>query len=335
MIVDGRIAFVTGLCLGEMWEGAPERNRAAWRDTGVEMRGPAVAEVAAAFADSWASIGDPLSVGEIVPDHELEVAGDMAVRVVASKPGGASLYRLDPLVASLARRNLWLTDAYFAGTAPYVQALGAAAQDGVDVRLLVPGPGSDIPVMQTVSRMGYRSLLEAGVRVFEWNGPMLHAKTAVADGRWARVGSTNLNLQSWIGNRELDLVVENAGFAAAMEEMFADDLTNSTEIVLKTRRRVATAGDVRMRRPPRAGGSATRAAAGALRIGNALGAALAARRVHQETERMLMFQGALGLVIVALLGFAWPKLLAWPLALLFLWFAFALVAQSLKKGKRP
>ena len=168
-----------------------------------------------------------------------------AARVVASTPGSASLYRLDPLVASLARRTLWLTDAYFAGTSIYVQALRAAAEDGVDVRLLVPGPGSDIPLVQAISRAGYRALLRSGVRVFEWNGPMLHAKTAVADARWARVGSTNLNLSSWVGNRELDLVIENEAFGQAMEEMFALDLTNSTEIVLEPRHRVRPAGGVR------------------------------------------------------------------------------------------
>ena len=135
--------------------------------------------------------------------------GEVALRVVAATSGTAGLFRLDTLVAALARKTLWLTDAYYAGTSAYVQALRAAARDGVDVRLLVPGRGSDIALMQAISRAGYRPLLEAGVRVFEWNGPMLHAKTAVADARWARVGSTNLNLASWIGNRELDVVVED------------------------------------------------------------------------------------------------------------------------------
>ena len=223
---------------------------------------------------------------------------------MASTPGTAGLYRLDPLVASLARRTLWLTDAYFAGTSSYVQALRAAAQDGVDVRLLVPGAGSDVPMMQAVSRAGYRALLEAGVRIFEWNGPMLHAKTAVADARWARVGSTNLNLASWIGNRELDVVVENAAFGRRMEEMFQDDLGNATEIVLRRWARVRPAGDVRVPRVRGAGGSATRAAAGALRIGNALGSVLAARRVHGPAERWLMAEGGLLLAVLAGVGFA-------------------------------
>ncbi|MBK5256309.1 MAG: cardiolipin synthase B [Vicinamibacteria bacterium] len=333
LVVDGQIAFVTGLCVGKMWEGSPERKRAAWRDTGVSLRGPAVSEVAIAFASSWAATGPPLPANETTLVEPPPRVGEIDVRVVASTPGSASLYRLDPLVASLARRTLWLTDAYFAGTSVYVQALGAAASDGVDVRLLVPGPGSDIPLMQRISRSGYRALLELGVRVFEWNGPMLHSKTAVADARWARVGSTNLNLSSWMGNRELDVVIENEKFGQAMEEMFAADLSNSTEIVLQTRRRVRPAGGVHMKRPPRAGGSGGRAAAGALRLGNAIGSALAAKRIHHPAERGLMGHGAIFLGALALVGFVWPRLLAWPLAAICLWFALALVARALR-GKR-
>ena len=140
----------------------------------------------------------------------------MSVRVIAGMPGTAELYRLDQLIAAASRRTLWLTDAYFVGTTAYVQALRAAARDGVDVRLLVPG-ATDIWVLRGLSRVGYRPLLEGGVRVYEWNGSMLHAKTAVADGRWARVGSTNLNLQSWMGNWELDVAIEDEGFAGQMQ----------------------------------------------------------------------------------------------------------------------
>lgn len=336
LVVDGQIAFVTGLCVGKMWEGTPERGQAPWRDTGVSLQGPAVAEVALAFASSWEATGHPLPEAELVPPGAGAPAGDVDVRVVASTPGSASIYRLGPLVASLARRNLWLTDAYFAGTTVYVNALGAAAADGVDVRLLVPGPGSDIPFMQMISRAGYRALLEAGVRVFEWNGPMLHAKTAVADARWARVGSTNLNLSSWMANRELDLVIENDHFGQAMEAMFLEDLSHSTEIVLELRRKVRPAGGKTGRRPPRAGGSATRAAAGALRLGNSIGSALTAKRLHQPTERWLMAKGAGVLSIIAVLGFLWPRLLAWPLAAICLWFSVALIARALRrKPARP
>lgn len=341
LVVDSHVAFVTGLCIGTRWEGAPERGLPGWRDTGLEVRGPAVAEVAHAFADTWAATGVPLLTDEVSSAPSL-VAGDVDLRVVASTPGTGGLYRLDPLVASLARRTLWLTDAYFAGTSSYVQALRAAAQDGVDVRLLVPGPGSDVPLMQAVSRAGYRALLEAGVRVFEWNGSMLHAKTAVADARWARVGSTNLNLSSWIGNRELDVVVENEVFGRQMEEMFQEDIGLSTEIVLHRWARVRPAGNVCSTRFRGAGGSSTRAAAGVLRVGNALGSVLAARRVHGPAERWLMAEGGLLLTVTSVIGFLWPRLLAWPLAALSLWLGLALLARSthrrtsaLSESERP
>src|SRR6185503_17942560 len=96
--------------------------------------------------------------------------------------------------------------------------------------------------VQPLSRTGYRPLLEAGVRVFEWNGTMLHAKTAVADGRWARVGSTNLNIASWFGNCELDAVIEDKQFAQQMEQMYLDDLANATEVVLDERRKPRAPG---------------------------------------------------------------------------------------------
>lgn len=330
LVVDGRVAFVTGLCLGRMWEGSEERGLPPWRDTGVEVRGPAVAEVGRAFAETWAALGAPLPPGAVAA-AEVPAEGDVDLRVIATTPGTGGLYRLDPLVASLARRTLWLTDAYFAGTSFYVQALEAAAKDGVDVRLLVPGPGSDLPLTRAISRAGYRALLEGGVRVFEWNGSMLHAKTAVADARWSRVGSTNLNLASWVGNRELDVVVENEAFGREMEEMFREDLDGATEIVLHRWSRVRPAGDERRPRIRGAGGSTTRAAAGALRVGNALGSVLSARRVHGPAERWLLAQGGLFLAGLAAVGFLWPRLLAWPLAAFSLWLGLALLARTARR----
>jgi len=334
MVVDGALAFVTGLCVGQPWEGDPARHLDPWRDTGVELRGPGVADVARAFADTWAACGDPLPTSELPAPGTPAPAGQIALRVVAANPGTAGLFRLDTLVAALARRSLWLTDAYYAGTSTYAQALRAAARDGVDVRLLVPGQGSDLKVVQAISRGGYRPLLEAGVRVFEWNGPMLHAKTAVADGRWARVGSTNLNVASWIGNRELDVVVEDDGFGREMEAIYEKDLTKATEVVLNWRRRVRPAGDVSPRRTRGGGGSAGRAAAGALRLGNALGSALSPRRLLGDGERRLMIAGGAGLLVLALVGLFWPRALAWPLAAFCLWLGSALLLRAAKVRRR-
>ena len=169
-----------------------------------------------------------------------------------------------------------------------MQALCAAARDGVDVRLLVPG-ASDIPVLSPLSRAGYRPLLEAGVRVFEWNGSMLHAKTAVADGRWARVGSTNLNIASFWANYELDVAVEDEKVAGAVADMYEQDLERATEIVLARRNRVRPSQkpDRARRWRPRSG-SAGRAAAGALSLGSAVGAAIKDHRVLGPAEARVL-----------------------------------------------
>lgn len=327
--VDGRVGYVTGLCVGQAWVGQPERGIEPWRDTGVEVIGPAVADVIRAFGQTWAASGAPLPAGEYRRREEIERAGDVRLRVVSSMPAAAGLYRLDQIVAASARESLWLTDAYFVGTTSYIQALCSASLDGVDVRLLLPR-ASDVPFVGTLSRTGYRQLLEAGVRIFEWNGPMLHAKTAVADGTFARVGSTNLNLMSWVGNWELDVVVDNADFAGAMEEMYLDDLANATEIVLSERRKVrpiAKRERVRRRRPL-GRGSAGRAVAGAVGIGNVVGAAITNHRILGPAEARMMWSVAAILVGLAVVGVLWPRVITVPLAVLGGWIGLSLAVRG-------
>lgn len=329
IIVDNQIAFVTGLCVGRHWAGNPKRGIAPWRDTGISIEGPAVAEVERSFASTWAASGAPLPEGELGTSGPAPAAGGVSLRIIATQPGVASMYRLDQLVAALARESIWLTDAYFVGTSSYVQALCAAAADGVDVRLLLPRT-ADVPFVRAISRAGYRTLLDAGVRVFEWNGPMLHAKTAVADGRWARVGSTNLNIASWVGNWELDVIAEDEDFASQMQAMYLDDLSRSTEIVLTTRRRPRPIVPKRMRARPRgaARGSANWAAKGVLRFSKAVGAAVTSSRVLGPAEASLMLSGGLtllGLVVVAILA---PKVIAGVLAVVGGWIALTLLVQA-------
>lgn len=333
LAVDGRVGFVTGLCVGKRWVGYPERNIEPWRDTGVEVRGPAVADIEMAFSQSWTACGDPLPESELIERDRIPLAGKTLLRVIGGMPNTAGLYRLDYLVAALARRSLWLTDAYFVGTTTYIQSLASAARDGVDVRLLVPG-STDVPLMRALSRTGYRPLLEAGVRVFEWNGSMLHAKTAVADGHWARVGSTNLNLASWIGNWELDVAVEDKHFAQEMEAMFLEDLQHSTEIVLSERKRVrATNHPERPRRRPRGKyrrGSAGRAALGALGLGSAVSAAITNHRILGPAEAKIMVAASLLLLPLAAVAVLWPRIITIPLAVLGLWVAAALLIRAYK-----
>jgi cardiolipin synthase A/B len=321
LVIDGELGFLSGVCISAKWLGNAARKTPPWRDTGVGLRGPAVAELEAAFADSWVASGGSLPAFGRLPAAE---AGNVAVRVIATQPAMAGMYRLDQLIAAMARRTLWLTDAYFVGVAPYVQALSAAARDGVDVRLLVPGT-SDIPLVASMSRSGYRPLLKAGIRVFEWNGSMLHAKTAVADGQWARVGSSNLNVASWLNNREIDVAIEDAGFAAQLAAQYETDLQNATEIVLAPRRyrrgESVRSSEARPPHPRHRGGSSSRAAAGALRIANSVGAALTERRVLGDTETGSLVSASLLLAALAVVGALWPAAIAWPLAALAGWFA--------------
>ncbi|MEZ5290680.1 MAG: phospholipase D-like domain-containing protein [Vicinamibacterales bacterium] len=325
LAVDGRVAYVSGLCVGDDWVGTA--GASPWRDTGIEILGPAVADVHAEFAGIWAAAGPPLPGDERPSRLDLARRGDVAVRVMGGTPSATSMLRLDALVAGMARERLWIADAYFVGLPTYVQALTAAAADGVDVRLLVPGT-SDLPLVRSLTRAGYRGLLEGGVRVFEWTGSMMHAKTAVADGLWARVGSTNLNLQSWIGNWELDVAIEDAGVAARMEAMYEADLAASIEVVLGAHR-------LHVRRPAEAGpetrpsrGAARRAAAGALRLGHTVGAALTDRRTLWAAEAPTLLAG--GLVLLTLAGLAlWrPAWLAYPAAGLAAWLGLSLAGAA-------
>lgn len=344
LTVDGCIGFVTGLCVGDDWVGYPARGIDPWRDTGVAVRGPAVAAIEEGFHRIWSLVGPP------IPDDEYDVAevppaaGDMSVRVVASEPYHAGIFRVDQLVAKAAQETIWIHDAYFAGTPTYVQSLRAAALDGVDVRLLVPG-GTDIPILRPLSRAGYRPLLEAGVRVFEWNGPMMHAKTSVADGRWARVGSSNLNLASWLGNYEMDVIVEDENFARAMMEQYTRDLANATEVVLCPGR-PGLAGrspspapgtvseELRERPHARGSGSAGRAATGAIRLGNTVTAAVTDRRVLARADVQVLIAGGAILIALALVAILWPRVLAIPFALLAIWFGGALLVRAYHIDRR-
>lgn len=174
------------------------------------------------------------------------------------------------------------------------------------------------------------------MRVFEWNGTMLHAKTAVADSRWARVGSTNLNIASWFGNCELDCVVEDEHFAREMEEMYLQDLTNATEVVLDAKHRLCAPGEPPHPQPvlTSGGGSGGRAAAGAIRIGNAIGAVFTDRRVLEPVESRIMLTSGALLLALAILFWFFPRLLVYPLIVVFVWIAAALLYRGYRLHRR-
>jgi len=166
---------------------------------------------------------------------------------------------------------------------------------------------------------------------------MIHAKTAVADGRWARVGSTNLNLSSWIGNYELDVAVENEAFAQAMEELYLDDLGHATEIVLNERQKVRPVkrrASSSLLRPRLAEGSVSRAGASAIRISNTVGAAIANRRVLGPAEARIMGTAGMILLLLTIVGLLWPRWVVIPFSVITGWLAISLFVRAFKLHRK-
>ena len=226
-----------------------------------------------------------------------------------------TLRMLEFLTAGVQER-LWVTDPYFLSLPILTQSLMATARDGVDVRVLTPAT-NDIAWIGRASRAGYRQFLEAGVRIFEYGGPMIHAKTIVADGWWSKVGSTNLNFSSLVANWEIDLVVEDTDFAQQMERLFEDDISNSREVRLEgsgQRQRVRPDGRVDTSDSGvRAGvvGSGTGSGATVSRVVPTLVQKGAA---PLQTHEHALAAAASGVLLGAsLLGARFPRLVAWPL----------------------
>jgi cardiolipin synthase len=333
LCVDDEIVFTGGLCIGHDWLGDAARGIPPWRDTAIQIRGPAVADVCAAFTDSWEAAGTApagaAAGGEKTPAPA--ACGEVDVSVIAGRPNSMGLYRLEQLVAEIAETSLWLTDGYFVATTGYVRALAGAARAGVDVRLLVPG-SSNWPVVGALSQSAYRPLLQAGVRVFEWNGPMLHAKTAVADGCWTRIGSSNSNLASWVSNRELDVTIKDAELAAQMMALYESDIANSTEVVLRSGRlglaKPVSSGTQKYTRSRQT--SAGRLLSGAIGFGSTLGASFSQRRTLGRADSLIISGGGFLLLLLGLIGVFVPRVLAWPLGAISIWTSFGLLAQGLK-----
>ncbi len=235
LVVDGAAAVAGGLCIGDEWSGDPVHSRLPWRDTALSVVGPAARVLDTAFGRAWRFAGGtpPDDAAELPAD--VTETGGTAVRVIATEPGRERAYRTVDLLLGFARSRIWITEAYLVTPQRMYQALQDAARDGVDVRLLLPGT-SDLRVVRNITRVGYRGLLRAGVRIWEWQGPMLHAKTIVADGHWTSVGSSNLNASSLLANWELDLLVDDEPLAQAMERQFLLDLAQSSELLLRARR---------------------------------------------------------------------------------------------------
>jgi len=350
VVVDGEVAFIGGFCVGNAWAGT--ETEVPWRDTGVEIRGPAARAAALTFERLWGEIGEPSFLAATLPEPDR--VGDTPVWIVEGEPGRARIYRTLHLAAVRARQRLWITDAYFVAPRSLSEALASAAGHGVDVRILVPA-NNNWPWVGSLSRGGYRYLLDAGVRIFEWQGPMMHAKTAVVDRRWCRIGSSNMNLSSLMGNWEIDAVVADEGLASQLEGLFLADLASSVEITLpgtpRPLRYLPTKGEHPAPResldpegtlPERLEEQLRTLGTGAsrlriapfLRAGAALGDALAGDRTLGREDRTVLGTSAALILIVAVLSALFPTVVGWIVAVAAGWFGLVTGIRAWVQARR-
>jgi cardiolipin synthase len=232
-VIDGKIAFTGGINISGEYESASRGRKIdpaeSWRDTDVEIEGPAVAEFQHLFIDTWQKQNGP-ALKPLNYFPPLDKKGDEIVRVIGSEPEQFSLIYVDLISAiNNAESKIYITDAYFAPGREMIEALEAAVGRGVDVRLLVPGQ-IDEPLISLATRSDYSGLLQSGVQIYEWQGKMIHSKTATIDDVWSTVGSMNLDWWSIARNNEISAVILSYGFAKQMEFMFNADLERSDKI---------------------------------------------------------------------------------------------------------
>jgi cardiolipin synthase len=222
LAVDGEDAVVGGFCISDNWSGVQQGGR-GWRDTGIAVRGPVVADLEQAFDAMWQRSGALHAPPGPEPD------GAPAALVAADRPGARHVSALYQWLAAGARQTLEITDAYLVAPPRIVAAFAAAARRGVAVRMLLPGRNNH-PLAGAAARHVYAPLLDAGVEIWEWDGRMVHAKTAVVDGEVTLVGSSNIDPLSMRRNFELNLLVVDPATGNTMRAMFARDLATATRV---------------------------------------------------------------------------------------------------------
>lgn len=247
LIVDGRTAFVGGINISSVYSsgsGARRTGKAArgtrdpetdaqsvaWRDTHLQIDGPVVGELQKLFIETWEKQrGDRLAPRAYFP--ELTAQGRDIVRAIGSTPDDPYSLIYLTLISAIgnAERHIHLTQAYFVPDPRLLQSLIDAAGRGVEVTLVLPGH-SDSAITFHAGRSHYAALLKAGVAIHERRGALLHAKTAIIDGVWSCVGSSNFDWRSFLDNDEVNVVILGRDFAAQMEAMFARDIEASEAI---------------------------------------------------------------------------------------------------------
>ena len=237
LVVDGRVAFTGGSGVSPKWMG-DGRTADHWRDTDVRVEGPVVEWIQAAFLDNWMESSGELLGGDAYFPRQHQQPGQVAAQVVRSSPEGGSyaMYNTFLIALNAARQSIRVTNPYFLLDEAMVDALLGRLRQGVSIEVLVPGT-IDHRFVRQASRATWGPLLKAGVKIYEYRPALLHAKTMVIDGRWATVGSTNLDPRSFALSQELNVIVYDRAVAARLEEVFAADLAHATPVAYDRWRR--------------------------------------------------------------------------------------------------
>jgi cardiolipin synthase len=241
LIVDGKIAFTGGINISATYAKSSlfrsksrptDKSDVGWRDTHIKVEGPAVQAFQWLYVRQWAT-QDKADLPDADYFPQPVIAGDKVVRVLGSDPGSQfEIYKAYSLAFQEAKKSIHLTSAYFVPDQQTVDALKAAARRGVDVKIVLPGV-SDSGLVFYAGHGFYDQLLESGVQIYQLKLAVLHAKTAVIDGNWSTVGSTNIDTRSFLHNSELNVVVLGDAFGIEMEKAFQEDLRDSTRITLE------------------------------------------------------------------------------------------------------
>ena len=230
LIIDGRIGFTGGVGIADEWLGnadAPNH----WRETQVRVEGPVVTQMQFAFMDNWVkSRGEILTGLDYFP--AVPPTGEQLTQVIKSSPseGSSTVKLLYTISIVSAVKSIYITNAYFIPDWDTIRALEGAVRRGVDVKVIVPGDFTDVPIVRQASRWHYERLLKRGIKIYEYQGTMIHAKTMVVDGIWTTIGSSNFDDRSFRLNDEVNVNIYDEGVGAQMERIFADDLARSREI---------------------------------------------------------------------------------------------------------
>jgi cardiolipin synthase len=236
VVVDGRVGYTGGFGIADKWQGNGLA-KDQWRDTNARFEGPTVMQLQAAFISAWAEASGELLTGDLIfPRTAFDPVGAATAGLLYSTPsvGSTDAERFLALSISTARKTLYITNSYFVPDDDFRRMLTDAAKRGVDVRVLTAGDMTDVKTTTWAARARYEELLKGGVRIYEYQPVMVHAKTFVVDGLWSSIGTLNFDNRSLALNNESNLVMLDATLGNAMTAMYLSDLEHAVEIKLET-----------------------------------------------------------------------------------------------------